>query len=256
MAKININMFSCYLKRDVHVDVVLPSKDFFNIINNDLEYNKKEYKCLFLLHGIGDNEKVWSKNTCIDELAQKYGVVVVMPSAENTYYTDTSYSVLIKSFIEKELYSFIRFNFPISSNKKDIYIAGNSMGGYGALKIALSNLDKFGNCASFSGGLDIVKQVNSKLKSIIDFDAVFGDISNIDQSEHSIKYLLNNKIVEDLNIYLTCGIDDQNLLSTKEIVNVLDDKKINYKFIEDEGAHTWTYWNKQIKDYFEFVFKK
>ncbi len=256
MAKININLFSAYLKRNVHVDVVLPSKDFLNVINNDLEYKDKKYKCLYLLHGTGDNEKVWSENTSIDDLAQKYGVVVVMPSAENTYYADTTYSVFMKSFIEKELYSFINSNFPVSKNKEDIYIAGNSMGGYGALKIALSNLDKFGNCASFSGGLDVVKQVNSSLANVIDFKAVFGDITNLDQSEHSIKYLLNNSVVKDLNIYLTCGDEDQNLLSTKEIVSVLDEKKIIYKFIEDKGGHTWSYWDKQIKDYFEFVFKK
>ncbi len=256
MAKINLNLFSCYLKRNVHVDIILPSKDFLNVINKDFEYQDKKYKSLYLLHGTGDNEKVWSENTSIDELAQKYGVVVIMPSAENTYYTDTTYSVFMKSFIEKELYSFINSNFPVSKNKEDIHIVGNSMGGYGALKIALSNLDKFGNCASFSGGLDVVKQVNSRLANIIDFKAVFGDITNLDQSEHSIKYLLNNNIIKDLNIYLTCGDEDQNLLSTKEIVSVLDDKKISYKFIEDKGGHTWSYWDKQIKDYFEFVFKK
>ncbi len=256
MAKINISMFSCYLKRNVHVDIILPSKNFLNIINNDLEYKEEKYKSLYLLHGTGDNEKAWSENTSIDELSQKYGVVVIMPSAENTYYTDTTYSVFMKSFIEKELYSFINCNFPVSSNKQDIHIVGNSMGGYGALKIALSNLDKFGNCASFSGGLDVVKQVNSRLANIIDFKAVFGDIDNLDATEHSIKYLLKDLNDNDLNIYLTCGHDDQNLLSTKEIVRVLDDKKINYKFIEDEGSHTWDYWDKQIKDYFEFMFKK
>ncbi len=256
MAKININLFSCYLKRNVHVDVILPSKDFLSLINNDIEYEKKLYKCLYLLHGTGDNQSAWSKNTNIEELAQRYGVVVVMPSAENTYYTDTTYSVFIKSFIEKELYSFISCNFPVSNDKKDIYIAGNSMGGYGALKIALSNLDKFGNCASFSGGLDIVKQVNSKLANIIDFKAVFGDINNLDKTEHSIKYLLKDFNSGDLNIYLTCGSDDQNLLSTKEIVNILDDKKIKYKFIKGSGAHTWSYWDNQIKDYFKFMFEK
>ncbi len=256
MAKININMFSCYLKRNVHVDIILPSKNFLNLINNDLEYKKEKYKSLYLLHGTGDNEKSWSENTSVDELAQKYGVVVIMPSAENTYYTDTTYSVFMKSFIEKELYSFINCNFPVSKDKKDIHIVGNSMGGYGALKIALSNLDKFGNCASFSGGLDVVKQVNSRLANIIDFKAVFGDIDNLDKTEHSIKYLLKDLIDNDLNIYLTCGDKDQNLLSTKEIVSVLEDKKIGYKFIEDEGSHTWDYWDKQIKDYFEFMFKK
>ncbi len=256
MAKINISLFSCFLRRNVHVDVILPSKDFLDVINGDLEYVDKKYKCLYLLHGTGDNEKVWSENTSIDNLAQKHGVVVVIPSAENTYYTDTTYSVFMKSFIEKELYSFINSNFPVSKNKEDIYIVGNSMGGYGALKIALSNLDKFGNCASFSGGLDIVKQVNSDLAKVIDFKAIFKDINDLDQTKHSIKYLLNNNVVKDLNIYLTCGNEDQNLLSTKEIVSVLDNKKIKYKFIEDNGSHTWDYWDRQIKDYFEFMFKK
>ncbi len=256
MAKININMFSCNLKRNVHVDVILPSKNFLNLINDDKVYLKKEYKCLYLLHGTGDNEKAWSEKTAIDELAQEYEVVVIMPSAENTYYSNTNYSVNMKSFIEEELYSFICSNFPVSNKKEDNYILGNSMGGYGALKIALSNPDKFANCASFSGGLDIVKQVNSDLAKVIDFEAIFEDINNLDDTEHSIKYLLNHNDYNNMNIYLTCGKDDQNLLSTKEIVEVLKKNKIKYNYIESEGSHTWSYWNNHLIMYFKNMFGK
>lgn len=255
MAVINLNLFSCYLKRKVHVDVIIPSKNFNNLIEDDFLYHKQSYKCLYLLHGSGDNEKAWQEQTNIIELANKYQLVVVMPNAENTYYTNTLYSVKMKSFIEGELFSFIQSTFPVSRDKKNTYIMGNSMGGYGAMKIALSNPHKFGHVCSLSGGLDIQLQVDGLIAKIIDFPAIFGTLNKLDETEHSIKYLINNFRGELPNIDIACGCDDQNLQSTREIINLLEKNKINYKYLEDEGAHTWQYWNYHLNKYFQENFK-
>lgn len=256
MAKINMNIFSTYLKRNVNVDILIPSKNFLDLVEQKFKYEKMEYKMLFLLHGTGDNQSVWVDKTDIETLANEYNVLVVMPSAENTYYTNTTYSVNMKSFIEEELYTFIKNNFPISTKKEDTYILGNSMGGYGSIKIALSNPDKFNNCCSFSGGLDLKRQFEGLISNVIDFKAIFGDLKSIDETEHSIKYLLENVDSEIPNIVLYCGKSDQNLESTKEIIRIMEDMGIKHTFIEDEGEHTWDYWNEHLKIYFRDYIKK
>lgn len=247
--------FSTSLKREVNFNLIIPTKDFKDIMSGNLEYESAEYPLVVLLHGSGDNQDAWLNNTNVVEYANQYKVAVVMPSAENSYYTDTTYGLNMKSFIENELISYVRAYHPVSSKCEDTYIIGNSMGAYGALKIGLSNSDKFGNIACFSGGLDVVTQFQSFVAQIIDFPAVFGDLETVRGSKHDNLHLVAELDVVP-SLYITCGAQDFNLQSTENFINLLVEKGITHTYKKEDGSHGWKYWDKQLANYFELKFNE
>ena len=79
---------------------------------------------------------MWLRHTNIEEFAEKAGLAVVMPSGQNGFYTNAKYGLNYFDFITKELPLFVQKYFPVSTKREDTYIAGPSMGGYGAAKCA------------------------------------------------------------------------------------------------------------------------
>lgn len=132
MAIIKLNYLSKALLRTVDVTVVLPTD---TLDMDTMTYNqKKEYKTLYLLHGIFGDQNDWLYGTRIQRFASERGLCVVMPSGENMFYVDQENTHnLYSQFIGEELVEMTRAMFPLSHRKEDTFIAGLSMGGYGAI---------------------------------------------------------------------------------------------------------------------------
>ena len=89
---------------------------------------------LWLLHGMHGDRNSWMNGSAIVRHARARGIAVVMPSAENSFYTDQKYGFKYYTFIAKELPEYLRKILPLSKKREKNYIAGLSMGGYGAFK--------------------------------------------------------------------------------------------------------------------------
>ena len=110
------------------------------------------YRTLYLLHGLHGNQNDWLRRTGIERYAEKYDLAVVMPGVNNSWYADTCYGAGYFTFITRELPEVCRGYFKgMSDKREDNFIAGLSMGGYGALKAALTCPETFGHCAALSG---------------------------------------------------------------------------------------------------------
>ena len=115
------------------------------------------FKTLFLLHGLSDDHTTWMRQTSIERYANEYGIAVVMPAGDRSWYNDTADGAHYLTFIGKELPDVCRAYFRgMSDRREDTLIAGLSMGGYGAVKTALTYPERFGGAASLSGALDVV----------------------------------------------------------------------------------------------------
>src|SRR5512143_2154017 len=108
-------------------------------------------KVLYLLHGLTDDGSAWQRYTAIESIAALYGVVVVMPSVGRSFYTDQTNGQHYFSYLTDELPRYLTDVFGLSPRRADTLIAGNSMGGYGALKAAFLHPDRYCAAASFSG---------------------------------------------------------------------------------------------------------
>ena len=156
MAFVEINYFSKALNQTVSVNVILPE-----VKKQSPEAGAPDgtYKTLWLLHGLSRDRTVWMRRSNIERYADKYNLAVVMPEVGRSWYTDTCNGEKYFTFVTEELPAVCRSYFKgMSEKREDNLIAGNSMGGYGAVKAALHHPDKYFACASLSGSLDITRK--------------------------------------------------------------------------------------------------
>ena len=82
-------------------------------------------------------------------------LAVIMPAVQNSFYTDMVHGGKFLTFLTEELPAMLHDLFPLSTERADTFVAGLSMGGYGAFKLALTRPDLYAAAASLSGALDI-----------------------------------------------------------------------------------------------------
>ena len=142
-------------------------------------------KVLYLLHGLSDDASAWQRYTAIESMAALYGLVVVMPSAGRSFYTDQPNGQRYFSYLTEELPRYLRHVFGLSPNREDTLIAGNSMGGYGAFKAAFLRPELYSAAASFSGVLSlafITAYPNDPRRG--EFEYLFGNLEKLAGGEH------------------------------------------------------------------------
>ena len=155
MAFITLNYFSEALGMQTEVYVVIPQKSNTGEIGIDSGKSADKYKCLYLLHGHSDDQTIWMRRTSIERYATEYGICVVMPCGGRSFYTDMKHGMKYYTFVAKELPAMICEMFNVSDKREDNFLAGNSMGGYGAMKIALTESDRFCAAAALSPVTDL-----------------------------------------------------------------------------------------------------
>src|SRR5207248_9658561 len=110
---------------------------------------------LYLLHGMSDDHTTWQRRTSIERYAAGLGLAVVMPAVHRSFYADEVHGHRYWTFLAAELPALVSQFFRVSDRPGDTFVAGLSMGGYGALKWALREPGRFAAAASMSGVLDI-----------------------------------------------------------------------------------------------------
>lgn len=237
MARINIKFDSKVLGKQTGINVVVPEKEY-----------EGEYKCLYLLHGLGDDEGTWLERSGIEKYAEEYGIVVVMPTGEQSFYANMKKGYDYYDYVALELPDFIESTFNVSHKREDKFIAGLSMGGYGALKIGLRECGKFAAIGSLSPCGDI-----AKLEGFDSFlTNVFGD-DLIVPPEDDILFLVKKQENNPLKprIYLAIGLQDFLYENNKPLRSLLEKSDFDYTYRESAGYHNWDFWD----EYIQYVLK-
>ena len=146
---LELNFYSRELGRQVRANVIIPEQ--FRDTN-------ESYKTLWLLHGLTDDHSAWMRNSSIERYANDFGIAVVMPNVDRSWYTNTAYDANYFNYVAKELPEVCRKLFKgMSEKREDNIVGGLSMGGYGAVKLALSCPEQYGACISLSGSFDVTR---------------------------------------------------------------------------------------------------
>jgi S-formylglutathione hydrolase FrmB len=137
-------------------------------------------------------------------------------------------------------------------------VAGLSMGGYGAFKLALSKPNCFAAAASLSGALDIVKIMDRRDDKSWDNipNSIYGENVMPSSEKDDLFVLIDNLIRDNVNIpklYMICGTEDflyeDNLKFAKHIETLGIDAKIRW----ESGVHEWGFWDKYIQEVLEWL---
>ena len=88
-------------------------------------------------------------------------MAVIMPEVQRSFYCDMTNGPRYFTYIVDELPALCQRLFRVSARREDNFVAGLSMGGYGAMKAALSRPERYAAAASFSGAVDVAARLDS-----------------------------------------------------------------------------------------------
>lgn len=264
MAVFHVNFQSESLGRTVPLCVILPTdKLYFGDMPRREE--DKPFKTLYLLHGIVGNHIDWLYGTRIQRYAEERDLAVVMPSGENSFYLDQPWNLaMYGEFIGREVVEFTRRSFPLSRKREDTYIAGLSMGGFGALRNGLKYHDTFGAIISLSGAFItdetlLIKEEKPMFPSQTEEfkHSCFGpDLDAALKSDANPKVLIETLAKQNIEfpaIYLACGRQDFLLEKNDDMAKTLEKNGVTYLYETGPGGHEWDFWDTYIKHALEWL---
>lgn len=202
---------------------------------------------VYILHGYDGDYRTWIDKTRPDlpALADRYGMILVMPDGRDSWYWDSSEQpeMQMESFITRELVPYIDATQPTLADRSKRAITGLSMGGHGALWLAMRHPDIWGSAGSMSGGVDIRPFPKSwKMARWIGPQ----DADPANWTAHTVAGLVPQLKPGELNITFDCGNDDFFAGVNRALHEALLEAGIPHDYTERPGAHTHKYWANSI----------
>lgn len=252
-----VNFFSETLGLRSTMYVLLPQHKFLKAKTK----RTPKYRTLYLLHGHSDDHSAWLRWSSIEKYVEGLNLAVVMPAVYLSFYTDMVHGGKYWQFISEEVPAFVRNTFSLASARKDNFVAGLSMGGYGAFKLALTHPDRFAAAASLSGAVDIREVV--KAHGVPEDGAwlagmrnVFGDLSKVPGSQHDL-FTLAKKIAKASvkpRLYQCCGTEDFLHADNIRFRDVVRKLPLDHTYTDGPGEHNWAYWDAMIQHVLMWMF--
>ncbi len=218
----------------------------------------ERFPTLYLLHGLSDDHTIWMRRTSIERYVAPLGVAVVMPAVARSFYTDMAHGYQYWTYVSEELPKLAEQLLPLSVRREDRYVAGLSMGGYGAMKLALRCPERYAAGASLSGALDMASRNDPDLAEDlrVDLTLVYGGPEKIEGSEHDLMAVAS-KLVKSKKpqprLYAWCGTEDflyqQNLAFRNHAAKI----GLELTYEEGPGTHEWKHWDEQIQRVLEWM---
>lgn len=237
--------------------MILPA-DNIHFLQDREEIVPQPYKTLYFLHGLYGSDDIVLANTSLQKFAEDNGIAIVIPCGENSFYVDNEQAhAYYGEYVGQELLDITRNIFPLSHKREDTFIAGFSMGGYGAIRNGLKYSHNFSKIGMISAALitdDIVDYTDDSnvLRSRQFYESVFGNLDDLKGSDMDPKALIEN--TRDIpDIFMACGVDDFLFDKNVDFYEFLNSRNIYCEFIEAEGEHTWEFCDKHIKEFIKTI---
>ncbi len=210
-------------------------------------------KVLYLLHGLSDDGSAWQRYTAIETLAAAYGLVVVMPSVGRSFYMDQPNGQRYFSYLTEELPHYLADVFGLTPRREYTFIAGNSMGGYGAFKAALLHPELYAAAASFSGVLSLeILKANPHDARQEEFVQLFGNLSKLSGSEHDPAVWLQRAAQNPAalpRLFIAVGRQEDLYPLSGYFHAACQLLGVPSEYHEEDGHHDWFLWDRQIRQF-------
>lgn len=248
MMRIHCNFFSETLAQATAIEALIPQQT--GTLSKSSA--RRLYPALYLLHGLSDDETIWTRRTSIERYVEGMGLAVIMPNGYRHFYTDTRAGRNGWQFLSQELPKIVRALFPISTARADTYVAGLSMGGYGAFKLALNQPERFAAAISLSGALDAARFTqNVPINQKTEFESIFGSPAQIQGGINDLfaaaNKLAKQKIAHPFLLQY-CGTEDYLLQDNRRFRDYAKAQGLPVTYQERPGNHTWEFWDRHIQD--------
>ncbi|HEX9106748.1 MAG TPA: alpha/beta hydrolase family protein [Longimicrobiales bacterium] len=210
----------------------------------DYETSGRRYPVLYLLHGLGGAYDNWLTRTNVAEYTASLPLIVVMPDGGDSWYANSVTDTVQKfqHYIAQDVVGYIDAHFRTLPFAAGRYIAGLSMGGYGAVMLATTFPNRWSLAASFSGAVGLAKDADSPSTN-----AAFGPPNGPARDSADLPALLRRVDPKGLPyFYLDCGTGDRLIQGNRDVSAILAERAIPYEYHETRGVHDWEYWNRRV----------
>lgn len=243
MAFCELHYFSSALQKQTACNIILP----------EVPGHEGPFPVYYLLHGLSDDYTIWQRRTSIGRYVQMLPLIVVMPDGGRGFYTDAHEGYKYETAIVEDLVGFIDKMFHTRTDRKGRAIGGLSMGGYGAIKLALKYPELFGSANGHSGAYGFGH--GQWRQDQPEFMRILGP--NSDGGPNDV-YALAEKFGPATNrakmpaLRIDCGTSDFLIESNRDFHQHLQTLGVPHEYAEYPGAHDWSYWDKHVQSAIRF----
>jgi S-formylglutathione hydrolase FrmB len=254
MALIRCNFSSEVLELGTSMTVLLPEPSAAQIgVTGTVD--EAPPPVLYLLHGLTDDDSAWARYTSIERYAADRGLAVVMPQVHRSFYADEAVGGRYWTFLSEELPQVVERFFRVSTRPADTFVAGLSMGGYGAFKWALRQPERFAAAASLSGTLDVayVQEYDTRPFMRALTGRVFADRKLAGTDEDLLHLVATADPATLPRLMLRCGTEDHLLAQSERFVAACAEHGVALDSGFGPGAHEWSYWDAEIRTVLDWL---
>lgn len=217
------------------------------------EVGKPPYPVFYLLHGLSDDHTIWHRRTRLEWYVRDLPLIVVMPDGFRGFYTNHDNGPAYATYMAEELPAFVERAFPARRDRAGRCIGGLSMGGYGALRLALGYPEVYASAHSHSGALAFGHdplQLNTSFSR--EWQLVIGDAPA--GSAHDLFALAETRRREGNApaLRIDCGTEDFLIEPNRRFTAHLKQIGLDHEYAEYPGAHSWDYWDLHIQEALQF----
>jgi S-formylglutathione hydrolase FrmB len=256
MAYISASVYVPEAMTNINVELVFPTDGLLV----DGRYAVKGV--ITLLHGLYGSGKDWIQLSAASRYAYDRGYILVCPSCGNSFYNNMAYGPPMYSVIVEHLPKQLDLIFRIPRERERNYIAGLSMGGYGAMRIGLLNPDRYAGIGAFSGALDAAAMIRASAGTPYRgfFTPVFGDNLAVPDDADLLRIIPKAAARgEELKqrILITCGRQDEadyHIHSqNRTFLDAAGKAGLDVSYREWDGVHVWKVWERSLVEFIDFI---
>ncbi len=243
MAHCSLTYFNNALGKMTGLTVILP----------EAEGLRGPYPTFYLLHGYSDDHTAWTRRTSLERYAEQLPFIIVMPDGGHGFYVDAQQGYAYDTAITRDLIAFVDDAFHTDPRRDKRVVGGLSMGGYGAIKLALAHPDLFSGAVSHSGALawahtDFTPDTEWGRSAM----RIVGEHSH--GGPHDLFALAERADRATLPaLRIDCGVDDFLIEDNRAFHIHLDALGIPHQYAECPGGHTWAYWDEHVQEALAFL---
>lgn len=254
MAHLRCDFFSDALALSTSMTVLLPQQTTSQIGMGGA-ITTGPAPVLYLLHGLSDDDTTWLRRTSIERYVAELGWAVVMPQVHRSFYADEAAGGRYWTFVSEELPAVVESFFRVSTARENTFVAGLSMGGYGAVKLALRQPRRFTAAASLSGVLDLAALVGTGVRWEQDaamFERILGPELSVRPEDDLLRLAAEADPATVPALYVGCGTEDELLPDNQTFARTCAEAGIALTTAWSPGEHDWSYWDRAIRNVLTF----
>lgn len=253
MAHLRCDFYSDALGLSTSMTVILPQQTRTQIGMAGRAGNQPP-PVLYLLHGLSDDDTIWLRRTSVERYVAPLGLAVIMPQVHRSFYNDQAYGGAYWTFLSEELPGLVGEFFRVSDRREDTFVAGLSMGGYGAMRWALNQPDRFAAAASFSGAVNITGMRTSRVRQDDPrlYERIFGQEPVPDSAD---LFKLIKQVDHDRcpALYVGCGTEDGLVDDNRAFVGLIEEAGLDVRTSFVPGEHEWGLWDVEIQQLLDWL---